>query len=209
MKQNYQLILNKTLKEIQGLDKRPKLLLHVCCAPCSSYVLEYLSGFFDITLFFYNPNIAPEAEFTYREAELKRLISEMPLNGPVRLETGAYEPEKFYAIAKGLEDMDEGGERCFKCYELRLRESAEAAKKGGYDYFTTTLSISPHKNAQKLNEIGAYLAEEYGIQYLHSDFKKKGGYKRSCELSTEYSLYRQSYCGCAYSKAQAVREGRI
>ena len=209
MKQNYQIMLDKKIEEIKLAGIRPSLLLHVCCAPCSSYVLEYLSEYFDITLYFYNPNISPESEFDYRENELERLISQMSLNGTVKLIKGAYEPEKFYALAKGMEQMDEGGERCFKCYELRLRKSAEEAQKGGYDYFTTTLSISPHKNAQKLNEIGKALCEEYGVNYLFSDFKKKNGYKRSCELSEIYSLFRQSYCGCIYSKAQAVRENRL
>lgn len=205
MKTNYQIILNKELDKIEKSKKKPSLLLHACCAPCSSYVLEYLSGFFDITIFFYNPNISPEAEFYKRTAELTRLIGEMPLPRPVKFIEGEYDPERFFEIAKGLETLPEGGERCFKCYELRLRQSAEEAKKGGFDYFTTTLSISPHKNAEKLNEIGAKLSEEFGISYLFSDFKKRNGYKRSCELSEIYGLYRQNYCGCVYSKAEAER----
>ncbi len=205
MKINYQIILNKELEKIEKSEKKPSLLLHACCAPCSSYVLEYLSGFFDITLFYYNPNISPEAEFKKRVAELSRLIGEMPLKRAVRLTEGEYAPERFNEIAKGLENVPEGGERCFKCYELRLRRAAEEAKASGFDYFTTTLSISPHKNAEKLNEIGGALSEEFGVPYLFSDFKKRNGYKRSCELSALYGLYRQNYCGCVYSKAEAAR----
>lgn len=205
MKENYQIILDKTIKDIQAAGKTPSLLLHACCAPCSSYVLEYLSGIFDITVFYYNPNISPASEFEHRVNELKRLISEMPLKRGVKFVEGEYEPERFTEISRGLEQLPEGGERCFKCYELRMRRTAKEAKALGADYFTTTLSISPHKNAQKLNEIGASLADEYGVSYLFSDFKKKNGYKRSCELSAEYGLYRQNYCGCAFSKAEAAK----
>lgn len=205
MKENYQIILDKTIKDIQADGKTPSLLLHACCAPCSSYVLEYLSGIFDITIFYYNPNISPASEFEHRVNELKRLISEMPLKRGVKFVEGEYEPERFTEISRGLEQLPEGGERCFKCYELRMRRAAKEAKALGADYFTTTLSISPHKNAQKLNEIGASLADEYGVSYLFSDFKKKNGYKRSCELSAEYGLYRQNYCGCAFSKAEAAK----
>lgn len=205
MKTNYQIILNKELDKIDSAQTKPTLLLHACCAPCSSYVLEYLSGYFDITIFYYNPNISPAAEFAKRTAELTRLIGEMPLPRPVKFIEGEYDPERFFEIAKGLETLSEGGERCFKCYELRLRKTAEEAKKNGFDYFTTTLSISPHKNAEKLNEIGGKLSEEFGVNYLFSDFKKRNGYKRSCELSEIYGLYRQNYCGCVYSKAEAER----
>lgn len=207
MKTNYQIILNKELEKIEKSEKKPSLLLHACCAPCSSYVLEYLNSFFDITVFFYNPNISPEAEFTKRAEELKRLIRELPMDRDVLFAQGEYEPERFSEIARGLESLPEGGERCFKCYELRLRKAAEYAKNNNFDYFTTTLSISPHKNAEKLNEIGGELAEEFGINYLFSDFKKRNGYKRSCELSAVYGLYRQNYCGCIYSKAEAQRRG--
>ncbi|MCC8161301.1 MAG: epoxyqueuosine reductase QueH [Oscillospiraceae bacterium] len=203
MKENYQIILNKTIDEIQKNGKIPSLLLHACCAPCSSYVLEYLSEYFDITILYYNPNISPESEFVKRVDEMRRLIDEMPLKRPVRFVEGKYDCERFYETAKGLEHLKEGGERCFKCYRLRLEETAKAALSGGFDYFTTTLSISPHKNAQMLNEIGKELSEKYGIRYLFSDFKKRNGYKRSCELSEIYGLYRQNYCGCIYSKAQA------
>lgn len=205
MKENYQIILNKTIEEIQKSKKTPSLLLHSCCAPCSSYVLEYLSAYFDITIFYYNPNISPEEEFAKRVNEQKRLISEIPLKHNVKFIEGKYDCERFYEMAKGLEHLIEGGERCFKCYRLRLEETAKAAKDGGFDYFTTTLSISPHKNAQVLNAIGAELSKEYGIDYLFSDFKKKNGYKRSCELSEIYGLYRQNYCGCVYSKAEAAK----
>ena len=180
-------------------QKVPALLLHSSCAPCSSYVLEYLSQYFEITIFFYNPNIAPAEEYAHRVAEIRRLIGEMEFVHPVTLVEGRYDPKEFYEMAKGLEEVREGGSRCMGCYELRLNESAEIAVAGGFDYFTTTLSISPMKNAQKLNEIGQRVGEEYGVQYLLSDFKKKNGYKRSIELSGIYGLYRQDYCGCEFS----------
>nr|WP_227148185.1 epoxyqueuosine reductase QueH [Lacrimispora sp. 210928-DFI.3.58] len=202
-KRNYQRELDKILEGLEGKEKRPSLLLHSCCAPCSSYVLEYLSRYFDITLFYYNPNIYPPSEYGERVAEQKRLIAEMKLARPVHFLEGSYDTEAFYRMAKGHEKDREGGERCFLCYELRLREAAKAAKEGGFDYFTTTLSISPLKNAAKLNEIGLALSEETGIPYLVSDFKKKNGYKRSVELSSEYGLYRQDYCGCVYSMEEA------
>lgn len=204
MKQNYQIILNKTLDEIQRNGLVPSLLLHSCCAPCSSYVLEYLCEYFDITIFYYNPNISPYEEFKKRVDEQKRLIREMPLKRKVNFIEGKYDNETFSEISKGLEHLKEGGERCFKCYRLRLEETAKNAKKNGFDYFTTTLSISPLKNSQVLNEIGKELSETYGIPYLFSDFKKKEGYKRSCQLSKIYSLYRQNYCGCVFSKAEAA-----
>lgn len=203
MPENYQIKLDKELEKIQSEGKVPSLFLHSCCAPCSSYVLEYLSDFFEITLFFYNPNISPKSEFDKRISELKRLVNELPHKNKITVTVGNYDSDRFFEMSKGLEDMPEGGERCFRCYRLRLRETAEYAKKGGFDYFTTTLSISPHKNAAKLNEIGMELSDEFGISYLYSDFKKRGGYKRSCELSEIYRLYRQNYCGCVFSKAQA------
>ena len=195
--QNYQRKLDEI---ISSLEARPKLLLHACCAPCSSYVLEYLTKYFDITVFFYNPNISPKEEYEKRSAEIGRLLREMPAAKGVPLINGEYCPERFFEMAKGFESLPEGGERCFRCYELRMRSCAEEAKKGGYDYFTTTLSISPHKNAEKLNEIGEMLQQELGVKYLYADFKKKEGYKRSIQLSAEYGLYRQNYCGCAFSK---------
>lgn len=197
---NYQIILDKTIEKHQKAEERPRLLLHACCAPCSSYVLEYLCKYFDITLFFYNPNISPRDEYDMRLSELRRLVSDMGLGDSVTVIDSDYTPELFYKIAKGLEDAPEGGERCRRCYEMRLRKTAEAAKAGGFDYFTTTLSISPHKNAEWLNSIGAELSQELGVDYLFSDFKKRGGYLRSCQLSEEYGLYRQDFCGCIYSK---------
>lgn len=200
MKQNYQLLLEKIIEKEGRGEKRPTLLLHACCAPCSSYVLEYLSAYFDITLFFYNPNISPEEEYRFREAELCRLVSEMGLSDRVKILSGRYDPEEFLSVAKGLENIPEGGSRCAACYRLRLRESARVAAEGGFDYYTTTLSISPYKNAEWLNTIGAEEGALAGVSYLPSDFKKKNGYRRSCELSAEYGLYRQNYCGCVYSK---------
>lgn len=202
---NYQKILDKTIENITKENRTPTLLLHACCAPCSSYVLEYLSEFFSITLFFYNPNITEEEEYHKRVAEAKRLISEMPMKNPVKFLEGRYDPERFFEIAKGLEAVPEGGARCFECYRLRLREAADIAAKNGFDYFTTTLSISPLKNAQKLNEIGGEEAERAGVPYLFSDFKKREGYKRSIQLSAQYGLYRQNYCGCIYSRKEAEK----
>ena len=196
---NYQKELDKLLERLKQEEKVPRLLLHSCCAPCSSYVLEYLSDYFEITVFYYNPNIFPESEYTKRILEQQELIGDMKFKHPISFVAGIYDRDKFYEMAKGLEHLREGGERCFKCYELRLRETAELARKGEFDYFTTTLSISPMKNADKLNEIGMKISEEYGIPYLQSDFKKKNGYKRSIELSREYGLYRQDYCGCEFS----------
>lgn len=196
---NYSAVTERIIEEIRDKSEKPKLLLHVCCAPCSSYVLEYLSDYFDITLYYYNPNISPEKEYTLRYEELKRLVAETKSNAKVEL--GAYEPKRFLEIAKGREEEPEGGERCFLCYRLRLSESGKYAKENNFDYFTTTLSISPYKNAEKLNTIGGDIADSLGIKYLYSDFKKKNGYKRSIELSREYGLYRQDYCGCAFSKA--------
>ena len=180
--------------------KAPKLLLHACCAPCSSYVLEYLSGYFHITVLYYNPNITFPEEYGFRFAEVERLIEELPHKYPIRLLKGDYNPDKFFDAVKGLEDEPEGGARCEACFELRLREAAEYCRKTGSDYFATTLTISPLKNAEKINAIGEKLSAEYSVNYLPSDFKKKNGYKRSIELSREYGLYRQNYCGCVFSK---------
>ena len=200
---NYQKELEKLIENHQREGSRPSLLLHSCCAPCSSYVLEYLAPHFQICDFYYNPNISPKKEYEERREELVRLISAMGLSTQVNFLEGSYQPEDFFALAKGLEELPEGGERCFRCYELRLRESARIAKEQGTDYFATTLTISPLKNAQKLNELGESLAKEYGVKYLASDFKKKNGYKRSVELSARYELYRQNYCGCVFSKLKA------
>ena len=201
-KRNYQKELDRLIENLQKEGKVPNLFLHSCCAPCSSYVLEYLSRYFEITVFYYNPNIYPAEEYHERAAEQKRFIDQFPAEHKISYIEGTYDTKRFYEMAKGLEKVPEGGERCFKCYELRLRESAMLAKAGGFDYFTTTLSISPLKNAEKLNEIGEMLEAEYGVKYLTSDFKKKNGYKRSTELSKEYELYRQNYCGCIFSQNQ-------
>ena len=195
---NYQKELEKTIQRLEREEKVPRLLLHSCCAPCSSYVLEYLSDFFEITVFYYNPNIFPESEYTKRILEQQTLIEKMRTRYPVSFIAGQYDKERFYQMAEGMEHMKEGGVRCMKCYELRLRETAEIVSQGAFDYFTTTLSISPMKNAERLNEIGMRLAEEYGVSYLQSDFKKRNGYKRSIELSKVYGLYRQNYCGCEF-----------
>ena len=197
LKINYQLVLEKEIENNKG--KTPRLLLHSCCAPCSSYVLEYLSEFFEITVFYYNPNIYPPEEYFKREEEQKLFVEKIPAKNPIHFLAGEFEDEKFYQAVKGMENEPEGGKRCFECYALRLEKAAQTAQEGGFDYFTTTLSISPHKNAQELNRIGGEIAEKYGVKYLFSDFKKKGGYKRSCELSEEYGMYRQDYCGCVYS----------
>lgn len=201
---NYQRELERILGKVQEEERVPTLLLHSCCAPCSSYVLEYLSNYFEITVFYYNPNIFPESEYTKRILEQQTLIGQMETKYPVSFAAGCYDRDRFYEIAKGLEQEKEGGERCRKCYELRLREAASMAAEGGFDYFTTTLSISPMKNAARLNEIGLLLEEEYPVKYLVSDFKKKNGYKRSIELSREYGLYRQDYCGCEFSYRDAL-----
>ncbi|MGN0298432.1 MAG: epoxyqueuosine reductase QueH [Lachnospiraceae bacterium] len=206
---NYQKCLEKTIEQEQKAQRVPTLFLHSCCAPCSSYVLEYLSQYFRITVFYYNPNITEKEEYKKRVEEINRLVHEMQGVYPIQLIEGNYEPERFFQMAKGLENEPEGGERCFGCYRLRLEESAKWAKEKKFDYFTTTLSISPMKNAEKLNEIGAELAEKYQISWLFSDFKKKNGYKRSVELSQEYHLYRQNYCGCGFSKAQAMRDRNL
>lgn len=197
---NYQKQLDKIIDEIQKSKEIPTLLLHSCCAPCSSYVLEYLSQYFKITIFYYNPNISPKEEYKKRVEEQKRLISQLPTKNPVSFIEGEYIPQDFYNMAKGMEDLKEGGERCFKCYRLRLEKTAKLAKEQEFDYFTTTLSISPYKNAPKLNEIAEELSEIYSVKNLPADFKKKEGYKRSIQLSSEYNLYRQNYCGCVYSK---------
>ncbi|MCD7746133.1 MAG: epoxyqueuosine reductase QueH [Lachnospiraceae bacterium] len=192
-----------------GERTAPTLLLHSCCAPCSSYVLEYLSQYFQITVLYYNPNIYPEEEYFRRVKEQRRLIEEMGAKGvlpnPVRLLEGSFDSRKFYDAVRGLEQIPEGGARCEACFRLRLGEAARAASDGDFDYFTTTLTISPLKNAQKLNEIGEALAGEYQVKWLPCDFKKKNGYKRSVELSAEYGLYRQDYCGCVFSKQERER----
>lgn len=199
---NYQRLLDGQISEATKKNIRPTLLLHACCAPCSSYVLEYLTKHFDITLFFYNPNIAPISEYDFRAKELERLIKEMPLSSPVKLIIPEYDTEEFDRIAKGKESEPERGSRCTDCYFVRLKKTAEEADRSGFDYFSTTLSISPHKDAVRLNKIGFELSQGIKSHWLFSDFKKRSGYLRSIELSEKYNLYRQSYCGCVYSKKQ-------
>ncbi len=228
---NYQKEMEKVLQTLP--DCRHRLFLHSCCAPCSSYCLEYLRQYFAITVFYYNPNISMPEEYRRRVEEQKRLIETLNAQGrgrvpqgeqtagacqdgagmerseapvPIQFVEGPYEPLAYFEAVKGLEDCPEGGERCFVCYELRLREAAKLAKEGKYDFFTTTLTISPLKNADKLNEIGRRVGAEYGAAYLPSDFKKKGGYQRSIELSRAYGLYRQNYCGCVFSRAQRQKQ---
>lgn len=204
-KRNFQAELEKL---ISSQSEKPKLMLHACCAPCSSYVLELLSEHFDITILYYNPNITPESEYRKRLSELLRLLADAPFGKNVTMKPCRYDPESFFEIAKGLEHLPEGEERCYRCYELRLLSTVKAAIDEGCDYFTTTLSISPYKNAKKLAEISLRLEKEYGIKWLPSDFKKKNGYKRSIELSKEFNLYRQNYCGCIFSKMQSERNAK-
>lgn len=199
---NFQKEMERLIEQLQAEAKVPRLLLHSCCAPCSSHCIEYLSEYFHITVFYYNPNISSEEEYQKRVREEIRFISEFPTKFKVEFIEGDYDTKEFFESVKGLEDCREGGMRCFKCYELRLRKTAGLAASQNFDYFTTTLTISPLKNSVKINEIGLKLQDEYGVPYLLSDFKKKEGYKRSIELSKEYGLYRQNYCGCIYSKRE-------
>lgn len=203
-KVNYGKMLDDKLAELESSGERPSLLLHACCAPCSSHTLTYIAERFRITLYFYNPNIAPEEEYSFRCEELKRLVREMGLDIEVLEEK--YDPAPFYELAKGLEELPERGERCQRCIELRLRTAAAKAKELGCDYFTTTLTISPHKDCEFINECGGRISEETGVPYLFSDFKKHDGYKHSIELSKQYSLYRQNYCGCVYSRMARDKE---
>ena len=197
--ENYQKLLEKTILSIPA-GTVPKLLLHSCCAPCSSYVLEYLSQHFEITVLYYNPNISPAEEYEKRIAEQENLIRELKTTNPLHFLAGNYNPEEFHNLTRGLEDCPEGGERCLICYRMRLEKTADFAKIGDFDYFTTTLTISPMKNAEVLNTIGSEIGEIYGVLHLPSDFKKKEGYKRSIALSKDFGLYRQDYCGCIFSK---------
>lgn len=210
-RRNYQKELEKLLTQLRGQEGK-HLFLHSCCAPCSSYVLEYLSPHFQITVFYYNPNITASAEYFKRVEEQKRLIeilNQKEGHFPIQVVEGDYRPKDFLDVAEGLEDCPEGGERCFACYRLRLEETAKRAKEYDADYFATTLTISPLKNAEKLNALGEELSIDYQVPWLPSDFKKKEGYKRSIELSAEYDLYRQDYCGCAFSKAERERQKNL
>ena len=202
MKRNYSKELDKVMETLRREGTRPTLLLHACCAPCSSAVLEQLTEQFRVSVLFYNPNISPKTEFDKREDELERLIREMPAARDAQMIRTVYDPHVFFEAVRGMEEIPEGGERCFVCYRLRLEAAAKYAKEHGFDYFATTLTISPLKNAEKLNEIGEALALQYGVRHLPSDFKKKDGYKRSILLSKEYDLYRQDFCGCVFSKME-------
>ena len=203
---NYQKVMEELIRDNCSETVVPRLLLHSCCAPCSSYCISCLAEYFHVTVFYYNPNIYPPEEYRMRAAEQKRFVEQYPTKYPVSYIEALYESDRFYEMARGMEDIPEGGERCFACYEMRLKKSAEYASLHGFDFFTTTLSISPLKNAQKLNEIGAKLAEQFHVQYLYSDFKKKDGYKKSTEISKEYQMYRQYYCGCVFSKRDRDRQ---
>lgn len=203
---NYQLETDKYIEEMQKRGEREKLLLHACCAPCSSYVLEYLCRFFDITVYFSNPNITDEAEYEKRLAELYRLCSEAPFCSGVDVVRDPAGADAFFEAVRGLGGEPEGGSRCEKCFRLRLERSAQYAKSNGYGLFATTLTVSPHKNAQLINSIGFETAQKYGVNYLPSDFKKRGGYQRSIVLSREYGIYRQQYCGCVFSYISAEEQ---
>ena len=196
---NYQLELEKILKDIIEKNKTPKLLLHACCAPCSSYVLEYLSKYFEITIIYYNPNIYPEKEYLRRKEELKKFLTEFKCESKINFVEMEYSRNEYYEAIKGLEDLGEKSNRCYNCYKFRMEKACIYAKENNFDYFTTTLSISPYKVSSWINEIGQNLEKEYNLKYLYADFKKKNGYKRSLELSKEYNLYRQDYCGCEFS----------
>ena len=204
MKINYQIKLEEILEKEEG--RTPTLLLHSCCAPCSSYVLEYLSKHFKITIIYYNPNISPYEEYEKRLNEQKRLINEMKTINPITILDCDYDNDKYELLVKGMEDEPERGARCLKCYRLRLENTAKIAKENNYDYFGTTLSVSPYKSSDVLNKIGEELSDKYNVPYLYSDFKKKEGYKRSIELSKIYNLYRQDYCGCKYSKRKDIND---
>jgi epoxyqueuosine reductase len=202
---NLQRELEEIIKKTEASGIRPKLLLHICCAPCSSYCLEYLDKYFDITVYFANSNIDDPQEYVKRREEERRLLAQMPLSRPVAMLEGPYDPDGYHQLVRGHELDPEGGERCGICFTMRLEQAARAAAQMGADYFTTSLSISPLKNAARLCAIGESAGEKYGVAYLPSDFKKKDGYKRSIELSREYGLYRQNYCGCSYSLAESLK----
>ena len=197
---NYDNLMETIIMENREKNVVPTLLLHTCCAPCSSAVIERLSRDFKITVFYYNPNIEPVEEYIKRKNEEIRFIKEYPSTNKLDIINCDYDNDKFLAIAKGLEDEPERGKRCLKCYDLRMEYTARKARKLGYDYFATTLTLSPLKDSQVLNRIGYAINKKVGISYLPSDFKKQNGYKKSIELSKEYNLYRQNFCGCKYSK---------
>lgn len=200
MNENYQKLLEKELIKIENKKITPTILLHSCCAPCSSYVIEYLSAYFNITILYYNPNISPLEEYEKRKEEQIKLINNIPTKNKVTIMDCDYDNELYEQAIKGLENEPERGNRCTKCFNLRLEKTAFLAAKNNFNYFGTTLTLSPYKNAKLLNEIGKKLETTYKVNYLPSDFKKNNGYKRSIELSKKYNLYRQNYCGCKYSK---------
>lgn len=202
MKTNYNLKMEEIIKDIKNQNKKPRLLLHSCCAPCSSAVIERLMPYFNITIIYYNPNIEPYEEYLKRKEEQKKLLNLIETPNKIAIMDCDYDNNLFKKMAKNLEGEKEGGKRCFKCYELRLAYCALKAQENNFDYFGTTLTVSPFKNSQKINEIGLDLQKKYQVKYLLSDFKKKNGYIRSIELSKKYSLYRQNYCGCIYSKKE-------
>lgn len=204
VKINYSKMTDKIIKEVCK-DGRPSLMLHSCCAPCSTSVIEYLNNYFDITIFYYNPNITDENEYNMRKYEQIDFIHRFNPENPIRFIEGDYKPEEFYEMASGLENQKEGGIRCTLCYKKRLEETAKIACENKLDYFTTTLTVSPFKNAERINEIGKVLSEEFKVNYLYSDFKKKKGYERSLEMSKLFNLYRQNYCGCEFSKNQSKK----
>lgn len=198
---NYNKKMEEIVKSLNG--RKAKLLLHSCCAPCSSYVLEYLSDFFDITLYFYNQNIHPESEYIQRFNELKEFTKKV-YKGKINIISEEYNPKEFFSTIKGYEKELEGGSRCSLCYHMRLKKAAEKAKNSGYEYFGSVLTISPHKNAARINLIGENLSTIYKVKFLYSDFKKNNGFKKSLEISKEYNLYRQQYCGCSFSKRDEI-----
>ena len=206
---NYQNKLDEIIEKIQSQKSVPKLLLHACCAPCSSYTIEYLSKYFEITIYYYNPNIHPMEEYTRRLNEIKTFLKNFKTKNKVNFIEDYYEPKEYFTSVKGFENLGEKSIRCYKCYELRMEKAAKMASIGNFDYFTTTLSISPYKNSSWINEIGSILEKKYNIKYLFSDFKKRNGYKRSLELSREYKLYRQDYCGCIYSMQERMLKQTI
>lgn len=199
LNRNFQKEMDKILEKFD-LENPPSILLHSCCAPCSSHVISYLSDFFNITVFYYNPNISELDEYNRRAKEQKRFIAEYMAKNPVKFMEGDHNPKEYFELIRGLEKAPEGGERCVKCYRMRLAETARIASEKGFDYFATTLSISPMKSSALINAIGSEVGGIYNAKYLLSDFKKKNGYKHSVELSKEYDLYRQDYCGCIFTK---------
>lgn len=206
-KKNYYIEFEKVIREID-LENPPSLLLHSCCGPCSTSVLELLSDYFKITLLYYNPNICPSEEYYKRLEEQKKVLEKVSGRFEIKFLEGRYDPEEYFDAVKGVEQLPEGSQRCFNCYELRLKEAAQFAKKFNMDYFATTLSVSPYKNAQIINEIGEKIAQEYEVNHLPNDFKKKDGYKKSVELSKDWNIYRQDYCGCPFSKREAEERER-